>query len=178
MCGFAGMAAATIGLKGLQIRQQNIANAQAYQAQANDAIYQMNGSLVNYEQERQDAYDEAVTSIMKTQQNALQLNSQVQAAVNEDMTGGGRTADQIMRSTVGDTARNIASIQDNYLRKSNEIDLNKLNTLKSTQRTVASYKEAVKPNKKADILSLMGAGLQAYDAYQNVKINRKTGGQK
>ena len=39
MCGFAGMAAATIGLKGLQIRQQNIANAQAYQAQANDAIY-------------------------------------------------------------------------------------------------------------------------------------------
>ena len=178
MCGFAGMAAAMIGLKGLQIRQQNIANAKAYQAQANDAIYQMNGSLVNYEQERQDAYDEAVTSIMKTQQNALQLNSQVQAAVNEDMTGGGRTADQIMRSTVRDTARNIASIQDNYLRKSNEIDLNKLTTLKSTQREVASYKEAAKPNKKADILSLMGAGLQAYDAYQNVKINRKTGGQK
>ena len=27
MCGFAGMAAAMIGLKGLQIRQQNIANA-------------------------------------------------------------------------------------------------------------------------------------------------------
>lgn len=178
MCGFAGMAAAMVGLKGLQIRQQNKANALAYQAQANDAIYQMNGSLVNYEQERQDAYDEAVTSIMKTQQNALQLNSQVQAAVNEDMAGGGRTADQIMRNTVGDTARNVASIQDNYLRKSNEIDLNKLTTLKSTQRTVASYKEAAKPNKKADILSLMGAGLQAYDAYQNVKINRKTGGQK
>lgn len=178
MCGFAGMAAAMVGLKGLQIRQQNKANALAYQAQANDAIYQMNGSLVNYEQERQDAYDEAVTSIMKTQQNALQLNSQVQAAVNEDMTGGGRTADQIMRSTVGDTARNIASIQDNYLRKSNEIDLNKLSTLKSTQRTVASYKAAAKPNKKADILSLMGAGLQAYDTYQNVRINRKTGGQK
>lgn len=178
MCGFAGMAAAMVGLKGLQIRQQNKVNALAYQAQANDAIYQMNGSLVNYEQERQDAYDEAVTSIMKTQQNALQLNSQVQAAVNEDMAGGGRTADQIMRSTAGDTARNVASIQDNYLRKSNEIDLNKLTTLKSTQRTVASYKEAAKPNKKADILSLMGAGLQAYDAYQNVKINRKTGGQK
>ena len=94
------------------------------------------------------------------------------------MAGGGRTADQIMRSSVGDTARNVASIQDNYLRKSNEIDLNKLTTLKSTQRTVASYKEAAKPNKKADILSLMGAGLQAYDAYQNVRINRKTGGQK
>ena len=94
------------------------------------------------------------------------------------MTGGGRTADQIMRSTVGDTARNIASIQDNYLRKSNEIDLNKLNTLKSTQRTVASYKEAAKPNKLADIMTLVSTGMQTYDAYQNVKINRKTGGQK
>lgn len=177
MCGFAGMATAVVGTKAMQLWQQNTANAQAYQAQANDAIYSMNNSLANYEMERQDAYDEAVTSILKTQKNALQLTSQVQAAVNEDFAGGGRTADQIMRTTVGDTARNVASIQDNYKRKSNEIDLNKMSTYKSTQRTVASYKEAAKPNKLADILTLGSTFIQARSAYMDAQVNRKTGGQ-
>lgn len=176
MCGFAGMVGATVGTKALQLWQQNKATAQSYAAQADDAIYSMNNSLVNYEQERQDAYDEAVTSIMKTQKNALQLTSQVQAAVNEDFAGGGRTADQIMRNTVGDTARNVASIQDNYKRKSNEIDLNKLSTYKSTQRTVASYKSAAKPNKLADIITLGSTFMQARSAYMDAKVDRETGG--
>lgn len=178
MCSFAAMAGATMGMKVLQLQQQNKANAQAYQAKANDAIYEMNNSFANYEQERQDAYDEAVNSIMKTQLNALQLNSQVQAAVNEDMAGGGRTADQIMRSVSADTARNVASIQDNYKRKSNEIDLNKLSVYKSTKRTTSAYASAAKPNKLADIMELGATFMQTRSSYMDAHNNQKTGGTK
>lgn len=178
MCGFAGMAATTMGLKVGQLYMQNKANAQAYGAKADDAIYEMNNSLANYEQERQDAYDDAVASIMKTQINALQLNSQVQSAVNEDMAGGGRTADQIMRSVSADTARNVASIQDNYKRKSNEIDLNKLSAYKSTRRTTQAYASAAKSNKLADMLELTNTFIQTRSAYLDVKNERKSGGQK
>lgn len=165
-----------VALKGMQIYQRNKAMAQQAQSQATDNIFEMNNSLMNYEQERQDAYDEAVNSIMKTQQNALQLNSQVEAAVAEDFVGGGRTADQITRSSYADTARNIASIQDNYKRKSNEIDLNKYAVTKSTARTNSALAKSAKPNRWADILELGSTAFSAYQTAQDIKLKRDTGG--
>ena len=55
-------------------------------AQAKAAITQMNFAYQNYEQERTDAFDAAVSEITKTRQNALQLNSAVRTLVDELLT--------------------------------------------------------------------------------------------
>lgn len=106
----------------------------------------------------------------------MQLNSQVNAAVAEEMAGGGRTADQIRRSAAGDTARTVFSIQDNYRRKSNEIDLNKYALYKQTEREIEGLKQKGKPNKLADILALAHTGVNTYQAAKSIRVNRKTGG--
>lgn len=141
-----------------------------------DVIRQMNQQLQNYNEERRDAYDYAVTEMMKANQNALQLNSQVEAAVNEDYAGGGRTADALMRHSVGDNARYVASIKDNYRRKFNEIMLNREATIKSGYNTVKGIKGTTRKSRFADILGLASDGLTAYNTYQGIMDNRKTGG--
>lgn len=167
---------AAVGMKALGLWQENKARAQVAKSQAEDATLSMNYQLMNYEQARADAYDEVVGEIIKTRQNSMQLNSQVNAAVAEEMAGGGRTADQIRRSAAGDTARTVFSIQDNYRRKSNEIDLNKYALYKQTEREIEGLKQKGKPNKLADILALAHTGVNTYQAAKSIRVNRKTGG--
>lgn len=128
---------------GLQVVGTVIAQREAEQnakAARTAAIHQMNLSFQNYEMERQDAYDSAVQEIMKTRLNAEELNAGVDAAINEDMAGGGRTADLLKRNVRGDESRAVSSIQENYQRKSNEVDLNKEGTLISAKSQIASIK--------------------------------------
>lgn len=141
-----------------------------------DVIRQMNQQLQNYNEERRDAYDATVTELMKAQQNALQLNSQVEAAVNEDYAGGGRTADSLMRHSVADNARFTASVQDNYRRKLNEILLNKEATVKSGNNTLAGIKGTTRKSRFSDIVGLVGSGFSAWNTYQDIRNNRETGG--
>ena len=76
---------AAVGMKALGLWQENKARAQVAKSQAEDATLSMNYQLMNYEQARADAYDEVVGEIIKTRQNSMQLNSQVNAAVAEEM---------------------------------------------------------------------------------------------
>lgn len=149
----------------------------AYAAQQRrDVIAQMNQQLQNYSAERQDAYDYAVTEMMKANTNALQLNSQTEAAVDEDYAGGGRTADALMRHSLADNARYLASVKENYRRKFNEIMLNREATIKSSYKTVKGIKGTTRKSRFADVLGLASDGLLAYNTYQGIQDNKKTGG--
>lgn len=159
------VAAAQVGLQAFGMAQQSRANAKMAEAQARGAIKEMNYSFQNYEQNRRDAFDAAVNDIVKTRINQMQLNSGVNAAVNEGM-GSGRTADRLIRAAAADTSRVVASIQENYGRKSNEIDLNKEAKALSTKDYLANLKAQSKPNKLADIMNLAGTALNAYGDYK------------
>lgn len=167
MCWWASVAQAGLSIAGSVMNYQ--AQAQAAQAQgeamaqqATYAIQSMNREFANYEIERRDAFDAAVQEITKTRLNAMQLNSQVEAAVAEEMAGGGRTADRIIRSVHADEARSVASIQDNYQRKSNEIDLNKETTLLSTKNYIAGLKPPSAPSRFGLLLDVASAGVNVY----------------
>lgn len=139
----------------------------------------MNYAFQNYELERQDAYDAAVNDIIKTRINQMQLNSQVNAAIAEGYAGGGRTANRLMRAAEADTSRTVASIQDNYSRKSNEVDLNKESTLLSTKDYIANLQEQGKISKTqkfSDILALGATALSGYNEYKTQKASAKASG--
>lgn len=155
---------AQVGAQALAMRQQYKSQAKMLEAQAMGATKEMNYAFQNYEQERQDSFDAAVNDITKTRINQMQLNSQVNAAIAEGYTGGGRTANRLMRAAEADTSRTVASIQDNYTRKSNEVDLNKEATLLSTKDYINNLIEQGKISKTqkfADILGLANTALGA-----------------
>ena len=147
-------------------------------AQAQAAITEMNYAFQNYEQERTDAFDSAVAEITKARMNALQLNSGVKAAVNENLQG--RTARLLVRATEGDTARAVASIKDNYSRKSNEIDLNKESTYLSTKSYINNLNLSAPkmPSRMQNFLSLVGTALPTITTALNQKNDVKASGQK
>lgn len=81
---------AQVGAQALAMRQQYSSQAKMLEAQAMGATKEMNYAFQNYEQERQDSFDAAVNDITKTRINQMQLNSQVNAAIAEGYTGGGK----------------------------------------------------------------------------------------
>lgn len=157
MCDFGTAVGTTLQVGGMLLGQRATAKAAQAQldAQAKSAITEMNYAFQNYEMERTDAFDTAVAEISKIRQNSMQLNSGVKAAVNESMSG--RTANLLVRSVEGDTARAVASVKDNYQRKSNEIDLNKETTLKSTKSYIDSL-NASAPKMPSALSNILGIG--------------------
>lgn len=177
MCWWA--VAAQVAMQAYGMRQQYNAQAKYLEAQAQGATKEMNYAFQNYEIERQDAYDAAVNDIIKTRINQMQLNSQVNAAISEGYAGGGRTADRLMRAAEADTSRFVASVQDNYLRKSNEVDLNKETTLLSTKDYIANLQkqgEISRSQKFADILNLGATALSGYNEYKTQSAAAKAKG--
>ena len=156
MCDFGTALASTLRIGGSLFGQHE--QAKAYQAQldaqAKAAVTEMNFAFQNYEAERTDAFDQTVADIMKIRQNALQLNSGVKAAVNENMSG--RTANLLVRNVEGDTVRAVGSAKDNYSRKSNEIDLNKEATLRSTKSYIDNLNESA-PKMPSALSNILGA---------------------
>jgi hypothetical protein len=146
-------------------------------AQAKAAITEMNWNIMDLEQQRTDAFDQAVVEISNTRLNSMQLNSGVKAAVNETMSG--RTANLIVRAAEGDTARAVSSIQDNYQRKSNEVDLNRERQVKSTHEFLENLNASAPkmPSRFTNLLSSAATGLNNYTQAQNILNQQKiTGG--
>lgn len=146
-------------------------------SQAKAAITQMNYAFQNYEQERTDAFDSAVAEVAKTRHNALQINSSVKAAVNE--TASGRTANMLVRSVEGDTARAVSSVKENYARKSNEIDLNEESTFKSTSNYIDNLNASAPkmPGRFANFLTSSTVALQNATTVLNQKAAVESKGQ-
>ena len=183
MCWWASVAQAGLSIAGSVMNYQGQVQAaqaqgEAMAQQAKYATQSMNREFMNYEIERRDAFDSAVQEITKTRLNAMQLNSQVEAAVAEEMDGGGRTADRIVRSAQADEARSVASIQDNYQRKSNEIDLNKETTLISTKNYISGLKPPPAPSKFGLLLDVASAGVNAYTSGNMAKNDALSKGYK
>lgn len=178
MCNWVAAASATMQIAGDYLGQKSQArNAkQMMEAQATKAWQEYNYAYQNYEMERNDAYDAAVAEITKTRLNSMQLNSNVKAAIAENMSG--RTADLLVKDAEGDVARTVATMQDNYTRKSNEIDLNEDTervTLKNTLENI--NKSAVKmPSRMTNFVSSAVVGLNAYTNAQNQITSEKTRG--
>lgn len=183
MCFWASVAQAGLSIAGTMMQQYGMEQAAAAQGQAmrqtaDSAIQSMNYGFMDYEIERRDAFDAAVQEIAKTRLNAMQLNSQVEAAVAEEMGGGGRTADRIIRSAYGDEARAIASIQENYARKSNEIDLNKETNLLSTKNYIASLKPPDMPSRLGMYLGMASGALSGYTTAKQMQNDALSKGAK
>ena len=189
MCSFEAAVGTALEIGGNYLGQRAAyKQAQAQiDAQAKAAITQMNYAFQNYEQERTDAFDGAVSEIMQTRANAQQLNSAVKAAVAENASG--RTAGLLLRTTEGDTARAISSIKDNYARKSNEVDLNKEATYKSTRDYISNLNASAPkmPSRFANFMtsavSIAGNSITALNQKNDVlskgqKYNWWTGGAK
>lgn len=149
------------------------AQGEAAKQQAQNVIKGMNFSFQNYEAERQDAFDQAVQEIQKVRLNAMQLNAGVQAAVNEDYAGGGRTADLIVRAAKGDEARAVSSVKDNYARKSNEVDLNKETTLINAKAQVAGIKPPSMPSRLGMLLNIGSSVIGGVTDYKNTKATKR-----
>lgn len=173
LCSFPAIASTALQIGGDFFGQR--AQAKAAQAQmdsqAKAAVTQMNYAFQNYEQERTDAFDAAVAEIEKVRLQSMQLNSQVKNAVSEKQEG--RTARAIIRSTEGDTARAVSSVQENFRRQSNEIDLNKEAVMKSTRNTLESINASAPkmPSAFSNLLSYGSMAFGNFTATQNLKNN-------
>lgn len=158
------------------------ATAKAAQAQMNQqaqaAFTQMNYAFQDYEIERVNAFDAAVAELDKVSHNAMLLNSGVEAAVNETMSG--RTARMLVRNVEADTARTKASIKDNFARKSNEIDLNKERSLLSTKDYINNLNASAPkmPSRFSNAISTAGVVLNSYTKTQNQRQSVKNTGAK
>lgn len=124
------------------LEAQGRANAQT----ARNYITSMNFSFQNLEQERADAFDATVADLQKIRLQGNRQVKSVEAAVNEGLAGGGRTADMLKRSARADVNRAVWSSKDNYARKSNEIDLNKESTLRGAKMQISSIQQVEKPS--------------------------------
>ena len=159
-------------------QKSSAAAAQAsMDAQASAAIRELNYSWQNYEAERTDAFDAAVQEIENTRINAMGLNSAVKGAVIENLSGN--TANLLIRNAEGDTARAVASIQDNYGRKSNEIDLNKDYKRISTQDYLKNLNASApkSPSRFANFVSTASSALSWYTKGMDQKNSVMSQGQ-
>ena len=145
-------------------------------ATARNYITSMNYSFQNFEQERRDAYEATIAELERINLQGNRLTSQVDAAVNEGMQGGGRTANLIKRSAQADVNRAVNSAKTNYRLKSNEIDLNKEATALNTRNAIASIQNVSKPSLFTTLLNLGSAYYQARGTLESIDAIRTQAG--
>ena len=145
----------------LSLEAQVAAQQQAAAQQRMNTITSMNYAFQNYEIERQDAFDQAVQKIEKERLNSMQLSASVKAAINEDYSGGGRSAGLLARAAEQDGLRNVSAIKSNYAQKSNEIDINKEATLIGAKQQVNAIKAPDMPSRLGMFIN-MGSAVAGY----------------
>lgn len=152
------------------------AQGHANLATARSMVTSMNYSLQNLEQERRDIFEATVQELERTQLQGRRLTSSVSAAISEGLQGGGRTANLLVRSADADTHRAMASVKDNYQKKSNEVDLNKEATLMNTKAQIRSIRDVQKPSLLGTIAQLGTAYLGARQEQEKINLMRKQAG--
>lgn len=154
------------------------AQARANVQTAKNIITSMNYSFQNLEQERADAFDATVADLQKIRLQGGRLTSQVAAAVNEGLAGGGRTANLLKRSVQADTNRALSSSRDNYRRKSNEIDLNKEAQALDAKGRLSSIAQVQKPSLWSTLFKVGAAYYGAKQTEDSIQGIRAQGGVK
>lgn len=141
--------------------------------QATNAIRTMNFAFQNYEEERRDAFESALSNLEKLNINSSGLMGSVDNAVSEEM-GDSNTGRLLSRATHAEALRTALSEKDNYRRKSNEIDLNKEQQLEYTKSYTAGLHPPKLPSRSELFFRLANTGLNAYTQYQNVQAFRQS----
>ncbi|WP_295789446.1 hypothetical protein [uncultured Veillonella sp.] len=146
-------------------RQEAIAQGRQMAEQATNAITTMNYAFQNYEQERRDAFESAVANLERIQLNSKGLQGSVDNAVSEEL-GDSKTGRLISRATHAETLRASLSEKDNYVRKSNEVDLNKEQQLVSTKAYTSGLHPPKLPSKTSMFLDMAQVGLNFYSQHR------------
>ena len=153
-----------------------IAQGKANQQTAKNLITSMNYSFQNLEQERKDAFEATISELEKVNLQGHRQEGSVNAAVNEGLAGGGRTADLIKRGAQADTNRATASLKENYSKKSNEIDINKETSMINTKQQIGSIKNVEAPSFLSTVMNLGTAYLQAQQTQESIKSIQQNAG--
>ena len=170
-----GMGVATADAFTSYFNSRAEAEAQADQiiAQAKQAIKSMNYTLQNYDLERKDAYDQAVTQLGAIRLQARGIEASVANATAEQQ-GDSKTAKLLNRTIKADGLRTMTQTKQNYQRKSNEIDLNKEQSYLSTKSYLDNLETPRVPNIIGGIFNNTGKILEAYNGYENIQNTKDT----
>lgn len=152
------------------------AQGQANVQTARNYIQSMNYSFQNLEQERQDAFEATIAELEQINLQGNRQVSSVEAAVNEGIMGGGRTANLIKRSAQADVNRAINSAKTNYQKKSNEIDLNKEAVALNTRNAISSIQNVQKPSLFSTLLNIGTSYFQARTTLESIDAIRQQAG--
>ncbi|WP_251454838.1 virion core protein, T7 gp14 family [Veillonella intestinalis] len=141
--------------------------------QATNAIRTMNFAFQNYEEERRDAFESALSNLEKLNINASGLTGSVDNAVSEEM-GDSNTGRLLSRATHAEALRSALAEKDNYRRKSNEVDLNKEQQLEYTKSYTAGLHPPRLPSKGELFFRLANTGFNAYMQHKSVEAYRQS----
>lgn len=155
-----------------EIQNQIDANNQT----ARGLLQSMNYTFQNYETQRRAAFAAQIDAMTKDRMNAYRQEASVKAAVNEELAGGGRTANLINRSVRADESRVASQSQANYQTKMNEIDLNKEAALISTRNAINSIPSVETPSYLTQGMEMFSDFMQTYNTLQGIKSMRKKAG--
>lgn len=155
-----------------EIQNQIDANNQT----ARGLLQSMNYTFQNYETQRRAAFVAQIDAMTKDRMNAHRQEASVKAAVNEELAGGGRTANLINRSVRADESRVASQAQANYQNKMNEIDLNKEAALISTRNAINSIPSVETPSYLTQGMEMFSDFMQTYNTLQGIKSMRKKAG--
>lgn len=155
-----------------EIQNQIDANNQT----ARGLLQSMNYTFQNYETQRRAAFAAQIDAMTKDRMNAHRQEASVKAAVNEELAGGGRTANLINRSVRADESRVASQAQANYQNKMNEIDLNKEAALISTRNAINSIPSVETPSYLTQGVEMFSDFMQTYNTLQGIKSMRKKAG--
>lgn len=143
---------------------------------ARGLLQSMNYTFQNYEIQRRAAFAAQVDAMTKDRMNAHRQEASVKATVNEELAGGGRTANLINRNIRADESRVASASQTNYQSKMNEIDLNKEATLISTRNAINSIPSVETPSYLTQGMEMFSDFMKTYNTLQGIKSMRKKAG--
>ena len=177
------MCTVAMGIAALSAVSKQKARKKELQAQidannqtARGLLQSMNYTFQNYETQRRAAFAAQIDAMTKDRMNAHRQEASVKAAVNEEMAGGGRTANLINRSVRADESRVASQAQANYQTKMNEIDLNKEAALISTRNAINSIPSVETPSYFTQAMEMFSDYLNTYNALQGIGSMRKKAG--
>lgn len=177
------MCTVAMGIAALSAVSKQQARKKELQAQidtnnltARGLLQSMNYTFQNYETQRRAAFAAQIDAMTKDRMNAHRQEASVKVAVNEEMAGGGRTANLINRSVRADESRVASQAQANYQTKMNEIDLNKEAALISARNAINSIPSVETPSYFTQAMEMFSDYLNTYNALQNIGSMRKKAG--
>ena len=177
------MCTVAMGIAALSAVSKQKARKKELQAQidannqtARGLLQSMNYTFQSYETQRRAAFAAQIDAMTKDRMNAHRQEASVKASVNEELAGGGRTANLINRSIRADESRVASQSQANYQTKMNEIDLNKEAALISTRNAINSIPSVETPSYFTQAMEMFSDYLNTYNALQGISSMRKKAG--